>query len=91
MTKVSTDQTLYHKRVQLANIRKQHTALLERRRAVKAIQASVAWRDAQIQRDTLLEASRRLPISLQRHYHDAMVELSERMEKATSGYKPKNI
>ena len=88
--KVDTDFALHHKRVQLNNIRKQHTALLERRRAVKAMQAATTWRDLHIQHGTLLEASRRLPISLQRHYHDSLAELSERMQGASSGYVPKS-
>ena len=76
--------------MQLENIRKQHTALLERRRAVKAMQAATTWRDLHIQHGTLLEASRRLPISLQRHYHDSLAELSDRMQGARSGYVPKS-
>ena len=79
MGKVDTDLALFHKRVQLENVRKQHSALLERRRYLKALQATHAYRDAQIQHSTLLEASRRLPVAMQRYYHRELTDLSSRM------------
>ena len=87
MVKVNSDLALHHKRIQLENIRKQHSALLERKRYLKALSSTVAYRDAFIQHATLLEASRRLPISLQRHYHNELADLSSRTSGIKAGYK----
>ena len=86
MVKVDSDLALHHKRIQLENVRKQHTALLERRRYMKALNATIAYRDARTQHATLLEASRRLPIALQRHYHNELADLSARIS-GVKGYK----
>ena len=89
--KVDTDLALHHKRIQLEHLRKQHTSFLERKRYMKALNATIAYRDAQTQHATLLEASRKLPVALQRHYHNELADLSERMSGIRSKYQIESI
>ena len=77
---VDTDLNMYYMRLRRDNQLRRHTdAHLQRERSIKAMRASVAYRNLEIQRGALQESTRGLPIDMQRYYSDMIKTMSDRM------------
>ena len=84
---MDTDLKLYYMKLRRENQLRRHTdAHMQRERAVKSMRASVAYKNLEIQRGSLQESSKRLPVGMQRYYIEHMRSMSERMGRIEAQY-----
>ena len=84
---MDSDLKLYYMKLRRENALKKHTdAHLDRERAVRSMRATVAYKNLEIQRGSLQESSRRLPVGMQRYYIELMKTMSDRMGRIETEY-----
>jgi hypothetical protein len=77
---MDTDLKLYYMKLRRENQLHRHSdAHLQRERAVRSMRASTAYKNLEIQRGSLQESSRRLPVGMQRYYMNLMQSMGDRM------------
>ena len=82
---MDTDLKLYYMKLRRENALKKHTdAHLQRERALRSMRASIAYRNLEIQRGSIQESSKRLPVGMQRYYMNLMQTMGDRMGRIES-------
>ena len=77
---MDTDLKLYYMKLRRENQLRKHTdAHLQRERAVCSMRASTAYKNLEVQRGSLQESTRRLPVGMQRYYMNLMQTMGDRM------------
>ena len=84
---VDTDLKLYYMKLRRENQLRRHTdAHLQRERALRSMRASIAYKNLEVQRGSLQESTRRLPVGMQRYYMNIMQTMGDRMGRIESQY-----
>ena len=74
-------------KLRLENRLRRHTdAHLQRERALRSMRASIAYRNLEVQRGSIQESSRRLPVGMQRYYMNLMQTMGDRMGRIEAQY-----
>jgi len=82
MKQAEIDLALFHKRIRAENLKKTQQRYMDQARYMRALNATVDYRDAALERARLVDFSSRLPPQLQRDFTKRILDLETRI-KAT--------